>query len=98
MFTIFASSFVITSAVSAAVASPTVSANTAAPDSRMAGWLRAPEHAAGCQPDFVPRAKGKCPARMLDPRPTFTHALEQQARMNRLVEIKDSVIKPLRGE
>jgi hypothetical protein len=35
---------------------------------------------------------------MLDPRPTFTHALEQQARMNRLVEIKDSVIKPLRGE
>jgi hypothetical protein len=38
--------------------------------------------AAGCQPDFVLRAKGKCPAGMLDPRPTFTHALEQQARMN----------------
>ena len=54
--------------------------------------------AAGCQPDFVLRAKGKCPAGMLDPRPSFTHALEQQARMNRLVEIKDSVIKPLRDE
>jgi hypothetical protein len=42
--------------------------------------------------------KWKCPARMLDFRPTFTHALEQSARMNRLVEIKDSSIKPLRGE
>jgi len=102
---------VITSAVSAAVASPTVSANTAAPDKPDSFALQntppdafissendPSSFAAGCQPDFVPRAKGRCPAGMLDPRPTFTHALEQQARMNRLVEIKDSVIKPLRGE
>jgi len=90
MFTIFASSFVITSAVSAArrgfadrkrkycgAREPnSLTLQNTPPDAFIASENDPSSFAAGCQPHFVLRAKGKCPAGMLDRRPTFSHALE----------------------
>jgi len=68
------------------------------PDTFIASENDPSPFAAGCQPDFILRAKGKRSAGMLDRRTTFAHAIDQQARMNRLLEVEDGFIKPLRGE